>query len=314
MRISIIVSSLLLATTAFAGFTLDDDGKALTILEEGKPVLTYQYGIVDPPGRLINEKFRRGSYIHPLYGLDGEIMTQDFPIDHFHHRGVFWAWPNSSVGDRPIDIWLMDGVRQHHEEWVTREASEERAEIAVTNIWSFDDDPDTPQMREHVRFIIHPADDTARAIDFDLRFENVSGEVFEIHGATTDDKGYGGFCFRPDARRRPLTFTAAQGKLDDDVLRLDTPWMDCSFEIEKDKPEISGAAIFQHPGNPGYPHPGWIARHYGFLGVSWPHTEPHTLEPGESFHLRYRLYLHRGNAEDGKVRKAFEKYTQSITP
>ena len=69
-----------LATFAMlcAAFSLEDDGKSLTLLDDGKPVFVYNYETVEPP-RLVPEQQRRSCYIHPLYGLDGEIMTQDFP-------------------------------------------------------------------------------------------------------------------------------------------------------------------------------------------------------------------------------------------
>ena len=34
----------------------------------------------------------RSNYFHPLYDLDGQVLTEDFPKDHIHHRGIFWAW------------------------------------------------------------------------------------------------------------------------------------------------------------------------------------------------------------------------------
>ena len=80
-------------------FLFEDNGKSLTLLENGKPVLEYRYTRVDPP-QGAPEKFWRMSYIHPLYGLDGDILTQDFPDDHYHHRGVFWTWPNCTAGEK----------------------------------------------------------------------------------------------------------------------------------------------------------------------------------------------------------------------
>ena len=35
----------------------------------------------------------RSDYIHPLYGLHGEVLTDDWVPDHPHHRGIYWAWP-----------------------------------------------------------------------------------------------------------------------------------------------------------------------------------------------------------------------------
>jgi hypothetical protein len=72
-------------------------------------------------------------------------------------------------------------------------------------------------------------------------------------------------------------------------------------------------AIFQNPRNPGYPHSGWILRHYGFLGQSWPHTKSHVMQPGDSFTLCYRLYIHRGKAGAAAVENAFQDYEKEST-
>ena len=304
----------MLTAAVFQGaFSLNDDGQTVTILENETPVFAYRY----VPGKrplYVPERYKRACYIHPLYGLDGEVMTQDFPIDHFHHRGVFWAWPDSTLGERRADVWALDGFREVHAAWITRETDDTHAELAVENHWVYDDAPDVPVIKERVRMLVHPAQDNHRAIDFDLSFENVSKEVFTLRGSGTDNKGYGGFCLRPDASRAPFTFSSAAGKSSEDVLELASPWADVSYATQPKGEQFSGAAIFQHPDNPGYPHPGWILRHYGFLGQSWPHSKDHALEPGASFTLRYRLFLHRGTADEAGVAAAFLAYEKECQP
>ena len=291
-----------------AELTLNDDGKALTITEDGKPVLVYRYTWVEPPEG-VSAKFRRMSYIHPLYGPDGDVLTQDYPDDHRHHLGVFWTWPCCKAGERDMDVWAIGGVRQVFEEWLVREQGAGHARVGVQNVWKFDDDPES-KVRERVFFTVHPSNEWGRAIDFHFQFQNVSNDIVSFRGATTDDKGYGGFCFRPDKARKPLTFTSARGNEPKDVLVCETPWVDVVSRSAKDGP-LSGLAIFQHPSNPGYPHPGWILREYGFLGASWPHNDTKTLQPGEYFELQYRLYVHRGTAEDAGVAAAFQQYVDA---
>ncbi len=150
------IAGIALASLMHGAFTMEDDGQAISVFESGKPVLVYRYEPGELP-RLVSERYSRACYLHPLYGLDGEIMTQDFPLDHFHHRGVFWSWPDSTLGDRRIDVWALDGARHVHGEWVRREANADRAEIAVVNHWIFDDAPDTPIIREEVTILVHPA-------------------------------------------------------------------------------------------------------------------------------------------------------------
>lgn len=306
MRKCLIVAIFLLASCASAEFTLEDDGASVTVKEDGNAVFTYHFASVDPPEG-VDERYRRSGYIHPLYGMDGEVLTQDFPGDHYHHRGLFWAWPNSHLGDRKMDVWTLVGCRTWHEEWLEKKAGKNKAVLKMRNRWSFDDAPESAVVRETVTITTRPAEEQGRAIDFELTFENTSGQEFTIEGSPVGGKGYGGFSFRPDAALKPMLFTTAHGKQKKDTTKIAAPWADVSFLI-KDRNAHSGVAMFQHPGNPGYPHPGWILRHYAFLGASWPHTTPHVLEPGESVTLRYRMYVHRGDAEKAKVAEVFEQY------
>jgi hypothetical protein len=304
-----IFCALMTCAAAMADFTFEDDGKALTVLENGGKVLVYHYEIAAVPEN-VPERYRRACYIHPLYSPGGTVLTQDFPFDHRHHRGVFWAWPDSTLGpdDKRCDIWAIDGVRQIHEKWVKKEAGPDKAVISAENTWQYEKDPENPVMREAVTMEVHPAEDGARAIDFSLAFTNISNKVFTLRGATTDSKGYGGFCLRPPAPNKPMEFTTASGVEEEDILRCETPWADVSFRKAPGSEEQAGAAIFQHPDNPGYPHPGWIFRHYAFLGASWPHTDPIEMQPGGSFTLKYRLYTHDGDARKAKVKRAFKSW------
>lgn len=305
---SLLIAMAMIAT-ANAEFALDNDGARILITENDTPVLAYNYGIVAPPEG-VDARYRRSSYIHPLYDLDGGAISQDFPGDHFHHRGVFWTWPNCTVGERPMDVWALDGVRPIFDRWVAREGGA-TAHLAVQNLWRFDEDGATP-IREHIDITVQPADGDTRAMDFILRFENIAQAPVTFLGSPVDQKGYGGFCFRPDNVFKPFTFTTAKGVTPEDVLAFETPWADVSWQRFADGPQ-DGVAIFQHPSNPGYPHKGWIFRHYAFLGASWPHNDAFTLQPGESFELRYRLLVHRASADAADVAGAFAAYTANAT-
>ena len=83
----------------------------IDIFEGGKPVLRYNYKTVEPgdvldkvtPANRIYAR-PRSDYIHPLYGLNGEVLTLDWPVDHPHHRGIYWAWPEVDFGTNRGDL------------------------------------------------------------------------------------------------------------------------------------------------------------------------------------------------------------------
>ena len=70
--------------------------------DSDKPVLFYQV----TPKATPRGTDSRANYCHPVYGIDGEILTEDFPKDHLHHRGIFWAWHQVIIGDTRVrDMW-----------------------------------------------------------------------------------------------------------------------------------------------------------------------------------------------------------------
>ena len=85
-----VAAARLSAADSFHFTNVTDKSRAL--FEGDRPVFVYNHGVIAPPPGVPADR-ARSSYIHPLYGLDGEMLTDDFPKDHYHHRGLFWAWP-----------------------------------------------------------------------------------------------------------------------------------------------------------------------------------------------------------------------------
>ena len=88
---------------------------SLELSEDGKPVLVYNHGMILKEG--VDEKFRRSSYIHPVYAPDGTVITDDFPKDHLHHRGICWSWPIVKFEGASYDVWAVQGMHQRFVRW-----------------------------------------------------------------------------------------------------------------------------------------------------------------------------------------------------
>lgn len=117
------------------GFRFEENAGAgtLTVMDERLPVLTYRFGEQPPTG--LDAKQARSCYVHPLYSLDGDVLTADFPADHLHHHGLFWTWPAVKVGGVETQTWhpAKPSLRQHFSRWVKQEANEAGAFRVVEN-------------------------------------------------------------------------------------------------------------------------------------------------------------------------------------
>src|SRR5690606_4704442 len=78
--------------------------EALELAVADRPVLTYHTATVMPPPDL-PEVFKRSGFLHPVRTPSGRVVTADFPADHAHQHGIFFAWKQAEFEGRPIDFW-----------------------------------------------------------------------------------------------------------------------------------------------------------------------------------------------------------------
>jgi hypothetical protein len=231
----------------------------------------------------VPESRRRSSYFHPVFAPDGTILADDFPQDHYHHRGLSWMWPVVLVDGQRYNLWEIDGIRQRFVRWIARDAGPDRARLAVENGWFLDDGRQV--VRETVEILVHPARDNRRVLDLTLRFEALNRPV-SIAGTPDQHKGYGGLSFR-FAPRSGTALTANSGPEARDTNLVPHRWAELSGEFQGSR---AGARIDIDPANPAFPN-GWCLRQYGFLGVNFPGLAPYSLQPGAPLVLKYRVAL-----------------------
>jgi hypothetical protein len=294
------------APTTQSTFRFEPAGDAaLKLLDADRPVLVYNHG------QVANEKAPkarpRGAYVHPIYGLDGEVLTDDFPADHVNHRGLYWAWPHVKVGDVELDSWnVKPGLETRFGKWTAKETHADRAVLGVENGWFTGD---KQVVREHVLLEVHPATATSRAIDVTLTWTPLD-EPVTLRGA--EGKSYGGVQIR-FAPRKTTVVTSPEGRAKDDLVMTKLPWADLSGDLAGKPDALSGAALFVHPGNRDFPHE-WMTRRYGMLAAGWPGVKPQTIAKNESVTMRYRLWIHRENPEAAEINAAYETYARSSSP
>lgn len=273
--------------------------KSIGLWEGPKPVLVYNHGLISKAG--VPPDRARSSYVHPLYGLDGEVLTDDFPPDHFHHRGLFWAWPHVKVRDREYSLWDLRGIRHQFERWLEKEATPEGSTLGIENGWYVGTDK---VVQERIRLLVHPAKKDERAIDMQCEWLPLIGPL-TLTGA--EGKSYGGLTLR-FAPGTNTTITIPAGVTREDLPMTNLPWADLTRLWTTEK-STSGVAIFVHPSHPDFP-PQWLTRHYGVLCLGWPGVKPAAFQQGDVIRCHYRIWLHRGQPSIERLAGAYEEYAR----
>ena len=298
---ALMMSFLASVGSAQMSYVEDPTNGTLTIRDGKIAVLTYCYGDQLKTG--VDPKYTQSSYIHPLFSLDGQALTDDSPADHLHHHGLFWTWPVVRVRGLSTATWepKLPRLRQFFVRWLKREATKDSFLLSLDNAWKLDGKETVA--KEVVTLHIHPADQLGRLIDLELTIEAIGGPL-ELQGTLDQNKGYGGLCIRGAPVFTGAALTTDQGPLKEDVVHTPFRWADISTR------EL-GVSFFVSPGHPGFPTKWMIRNSYaGLVNVSWPGLAPVGLKSGEPVILRYRIYVHRGDAAAAGVEAAYSRYLE----
>jgi hypothetical protein len=304
---------------AFAFSDVSPD--SLRIAQHETPVLVYNHGVItDEKVPKKDGRRSRACYIHPLWGLNGEVLTDDFPKDHYHHHGVFWAWPHveigtlessapqsgdsdgaSQPGTEKHDLWEYKDISQRFVRWLGRDAGPVAAVLGVENGWFV---KDRKVMIERVWIEVAKATPTERAIDLDFTWIPVDRSI-TLRGA--EGKSYGGLTIRFAVKdQKKSTITVPSGVAAKDLPETPLPWVDLTYLFAGEK-QPSGAAIFIPRDHPDYP-PTWLTRHYGPQCIGWPGVKGKTFEAGKPIRLHYRIWIHAEAVDLEGLKAAYEGY------
>jgi len=293
-------------------FKLDVDAEHqyYTLMEGDQPILRYNFGNVPmPPGRKPN-KFgdgrpyggERSNYLHPVYGLNGEVITEDYP-EHPHHRGIWLSWPVVRWNDRVADIWAVCDVWARPEKLEALEAGPKMAVLKATNIWKFGVEEQHPIVREEMTLRVHPTTDSdvrSRIFDIDVTLTAVE-EGVAIGGRPK--AGYGGMTYRAlPAENQEIAPFVAEESTDPRPA-----WCRYSADFPGSKKRTS-LVLFQHPDNPGYPSPHNVYANINCFMPAFPGDVEYPLLKGKPVTLKHRVWLTEGEPSQEELQKRWEAY------
>jgi len=248
-------------------------------------------------------KFSRCNYIHPLFGEDGTRLTEDFPVDHLHHRGVFWAWHQVLIDEKPIsDGWeLKDFIQK-----VSSFEFKLLKGIGIINttvdwkspLWK---DGKTPYLQEKTTISIYPKTGNYRRIDFEIHLKALADRL-QI-GGSADEKGYSGFSVRLKLPE-DVIFRGENGLVEPVTNAVDAGnFMNINGSFLKNGKE-GGVVVWSNPENP-VPSNSWIIRKSASMqNAAFPGRNPVAIPFGEPLVLKYSLLVYQGEMSTKQILKA----------
>lgn len=310
-RLSILIFSMSIINLIYAqkiDVIIEED--AAYFMENADSILVYQSA-----EKSLNGTYSRSNYIHPLYTLDGQILTEDFPPDHLHHRGIFWAWHQLYIGEKRIgDAWEIKNFRWEVKsvKMLENQGNSKAIQAEVlwkSPVWLNADSTEKEIVREITTIKVYPAGNSYRQIDIEILIYALEKNM--RLGGADNEKGYGGF----SARIRlvdDMKFTDSGGNVTPHNLPVHAGgWMDFSGSLGREG-KLSGLSIFCHPNNPGHPNP-WILRSSRSMQNAvypFPGAIPVPLSQTQPTILRYRMLVHEGDAEALDISRIYADYDQ----
>lgn len=262
------------------------------VREDDRPVLRYNYALIEPGALLdqVNPANRiyaraRSDYIHPLFGPHGETLTRDWPLDHPHHRGIYWAWPEVDWRSERGDLHALQRVFARPVGRCFASGGPVFVQLVAENLWKWDDAGPVVQERALIR--AYRATKSGRLLDLEFEFTALREPVLLARRGT--DK-YGGLNLRFAAVDEQQITTHT----DPTNARPRRAWAEIAGRFAG-AAAPSGVVILQHSANPDYPgdwaqYPNlnWVQPTFPASGTRW------ELKPGLPLVLRYRLWVHPG--------------------
>ena len=285
-------------------------GSATTLLAEKAVTLTAKEASVEieiggEPFAVYNySKQLPKPFFHPVRGPGGTVLTR--PIerkgdDHPHHKGI-WVAVDEVNG---VDFWAEKGKIENVS--VALDTDGAAGILRTVNHWL--DPSGRPILKETTTVTIYPN----RLMVFDIRFLPAGNE-----SVTFDDTKEGLFGFRMvnSMREREGGHVKNADGLEGSAAcwGKTSHWVDYYGTVQG---KTFGVALFDHPGNfrPSRYH----VRNYGLFSIS-PFGEkayarndpsPVVLKPGETLRLRYGLYIHQGDTEQGSVAAVYRQFVKA---
>lgn len=279
----------------------------MDLIEGDRRVLRYNLAINEPgdrlkdiaQGNLIYAR-ARADYIHPLYGPDGEELTKDWSVDHPHHRGIYWAWPEVDWHGQRGDLHALQLVFARPTGNVRTVDGPVYSQIESESLWKWEDRD--PIVREVATIRAYRETAHGRWLDLTFDFTALGDDVSLARRGT---EHYGGL----NVRLAKVDGQKIDFHTDDAAAAPRMAWADLTGSFAGGKGPV-GIVILQSRRNPDYPGD-WVQYpELNWFQPTFPAAKTrYVLRKGETLTLRFRLWIRSGAVlDEARYRDAWRAY------
>ena len=278
--------------------------QSISVEIDGKPFTTFHYGV--EAGK---------PFLAPIRSASGKIVTRGFPMqmlpgesrDHLHHRGLWFSYDDVNG----VKFWENDPTytKGRIGRIVVRSANWKDSAGTLNAVMEWRDPEGKVLLVENRDMTFRPGPNL-RIIDFHI---TLTAAV----DVTLGDTKEGAFAIRlaePFTERKGGKMVNADGLAGmANCWGKRSNWVDYTAEMDGER---LGVAMFSHPKNPRHPT-FWHVRDYGLFSLNpfgqkafneeleeskW------KLSAGQKVEFRWRVVIHSGDAQTGKVADLYQAY------
>jgi hypothetical protein len=291
------------------GVSVIRKGSKLQISAGQKQILEYQAEPGTLPRPDIDPIYTRGGYIHPVLTPSGKLVTDDFPPNHIHQHGIWFAWTRTEFQGRQPDFWNMGqgkglvefagldqlwngpvhgGFEARHR-FVDRTSGSPR--VVLNEKWAAR---------------IYNADESRRHFVFDLVSTQTcaGGDPLIL-----PEYYYGGLGVRGNWLWNgpgKASFLTSEG-VRDRIAGNETRGRWCYMGGEVDG-QLAGIAILGHPENFRAPQPMRLHPNEPFFCFAPSQLGSWKISPGDSYVSRYRFVVFDGPPDSAELDRLWNDY------
>ncbi|MBK7870041.1 MAG: PmoA family protein [Saprospiraceae bacterium] len=285
------------------------DGALITAIA-GKPVLAYQYETVYPPAG-VDAAYKKSGFIHPLSTLNGHILTQIQPKDHYHHYGIWNPWTHVLFEGDTLDFWNLykkeATVRFAEFKYINNNASTAEFQVLHEHI-VLKNATEKVALNELQTIKVSSATKNYYIIDFTIDYNCATDSPFKIL-----EYRYAGFGWRAteEWHKDNSEILTSEGKTRLDADGSTARWCIVQGALGKD---YGGVVMLSHPKNFNHPEPlrVWPEEQNGrgdvFVNIAPTKTKDWLLEPGNTYTLKYRLIVFNNKISAKQAERLWKGY------